>query len=95
MANAESVMAGMAFGLKEKLESVLQEDMPNLYTALHRSNLSQSEIDWIYRVGANLERWVLPSLDNLDQVRWTFDKEKGGEGRPRELEDLDSQQLLD
>lgn len=76
-------MARKARRLQKKLEALKEGDLQEWLDALGDVDVGEhytnDELGWLDRVHTNLLRWLLPSLDNLDQVRWTLDKEKGGE----------------
>lgn len=76
-------MACRARRLQKKLEALKDEDLTEWLDVLGDVDVGEhytdDELGWLDRVHTNILRFIPPALDNLDQVRWTLDKEKGGE----------------
>jgi hypothetical protein len=72
-------VAIQAYELRKKVADLLR-DVVGFETVAetHRHELRVEELEWLHRVAENMNHRLKPSLDNLDQVRWTLDKEKGG-----------------
>lgn len=87
----EKDMAVKARVLQEKLEALMDDDLTgwldHIETLRDEGRMSEDELGWLDRVHTNILRFIPPALDNLDQVRWTLDKEKGGERGGRLEED--------
>lgn len=76
-------MARLSQNLKMKFEAIKDEELvewDKLATELEKEGVMlPDELKWLDRVHTNMLRRILPTLDNLDQVRWTLDQERGGE----------------
>jgi hypothetical protein len=79
----EKEMAQLARTLRKKLKAINEEEIVEWLEQLDKLSaegvMSKDELAWLDRIHTNIMRRILPSLDNLDQVRWTLDKERGGE----------------
>lgn len=84
-------MARRARRLQKKLEALKDEDLTEWLEVLGDvdagEHYTDSELGWLDRVHTNVLRFIPPAIDNLDQVRWTLDKEKGGDDHGRLKED--------
>ena len=79
----KKAMAERARILQRKLEQLRDEDLTQWLEHIEALKMEgvmlPDELKWLDRVHTNMLRRILPTLDNLDQVRWTLDQERGGE----------------
>jgi hypothetical protein len=73
-------MAEFAFKLRSKLSAIKDEDLVQFLVYIEKLDdpISLEELAWLDRVHTKLLHRIVPCLDNLDQVRWTLDSERGG-----------------
>lgn len=75
-------IAEKAFYLRTHLH-VLWEEVNDFEKMVEKSDAPEEVKTWLNRVHGNTSRYFQPAMNNLDQVRYTLDKEGHGKPKPR------------